>query len=225
MSDTEIADNAEQEIDEIFNIPKEFMVDDVDENMMQFVSSSDDTENEENDQDYLAQIENNEKVQEWINERQGGKSKKRKHSDSGDNNSESESLSSAKTKYAQIMEMEQSTSGLNLDDVRESQLFREFRVIGLVCNDIPFCYQKLGDSFFIGTSIGKSFQIYEGKTLRLKISGRTTKSKINAMIMDHELTFTAVQNFVEIWYRFKKVCSYSFRCVIHSSKIFIKRLE
>eukprot|EP01083_Nonionella_stella_P101913 289495_1 len=202
MSDIEVLD-MEQETDE-FNIPKEFNINELDDNIEGFLSSSsehDELDDLEDEEDYLAQIENNKKVQEWCDKNKNGKPNKRKHEELNDNTEDTKD----KNKYAEAMEMEQSTSGLNIDDIRESVLFREFRVIGLVCNDVPFCYQKLGDSFFIGTSIGKSFQVYEGKTLRLKISGRSTTNNINAMIMRHELTFTAVQSNIEIWYRVKKV--------------------
>ena len=216
MEDSETA--AENEEENQFNIPKQFCIDEIDDNMLELLSSSDDdNQDEDNDDDYLSQIENNEKIQQWWdkqkNTNNNNKNKRKRdeldddkdNDNNDDNDDNNDNDMNKRRKYNELITMEQSTSGLNIDHIRESQLFREFRVIGLVCNDIPFCHQKLGDSFFIGTSIGKSFQIYQGKTLRLKISGRTTNDNINAMIMNHELTFTAVGNNVEIWYRVKKV--------------------
>ena len=113
-----------------------------------------------------------------------------------------------KRNYKELNEMAQSTSGLNMNSIRESQLLREFRVIGLVCNDIPFTYQKLGDTFFITTSIGNSFQIYEGRKLRLTIAAQTTFKKINCIVTCEQITFTGVDNKIELWYRVKKVWLY-----------------
>ncbi len=84
---------------------------------------------------------------------------------------------------------------------RESQLFREFRVIGLVCNNIPFAYQRLGDTFFITTSIGNAFQVYEGKQLRLRLASRSTTGPITCILTNKELTITSVGNEVHLWYR------------------------
>merc|ERR1712129_643094 len=82
------------------------------ENLMQFISSSEDTDEDEvNEKDYLAQIENNQKVQEWIKQRQQSKTpNKRKHSNSNsdaesDANSETNSESETESQIAAKMEM------------------------------------------------------------------------------------------------------------------------
>lgn len=203
--------------DDAFEIPEGFI--DNDDNTAAFLEPDSDANDESGDeQDYLSQIEDNDKIKSWWDAQQKSSNlskRKRKRDDSDSDGSDSDSNDSAHSndskeeivpnKYAERMAMEQSTSGISLHRVRESHLFREFRVIGLVCNEVPICYQKLGDSFFIGTSTGKSFQIYEGKTLRLRISGQSTVDTISAITMKDELTFTAVGRTVEIWYRIKKV--------------------
>ncbi|ETO27582.1 U3 small nucleolar RNA-associated protein, partial [Reticulomyxa filosa] len=90
------------------------------------------------------------------------------------------------------------TSGRTL---RESQLFREFRVLGLVCNEVPFAYVRSGDAFSIGTSVGQTFHIYEGKSLKLKFIGRSLGAKISSILMYKEINFLTCDNVLEIFHR------------------------
>lgn len=49
----------------------------------------------------------------------------------------------------------------------KSKIFSPFRVLGNVSNQIPFAVGTLGQTFYIVTSVGRSFQIYDANTLHL----------------------------------------------------------
>ncbi len=56
---------------------------------------------------------------------------------------------------------------------RPSKIYSPFRVIGNVSNDIPFAIGTLGATFYIVTSVGRSFQIYDANTLHLLFVSNT----------------------------------------------------
>ena len=158
MSDIEVDEGETEE----FNLTKGFEIDNIDNTMIEFLSSSS-SENDNSDngydiKDYLSQIEDNKELQKWLNKKQKNKNNKRKFNDNNtllQSNKKRKTLNgnddiyiinddddnNDKNKYNELMEMEESKSGLNIDNIGESQLFREFGTIGLVCNDIPFCYE------------------------------------------------------------------------------------
>lgn len=63
-----------------------------------------------------------------------------------------------------------------------SKIFSPFRVIGNVSNGTPFAVGSLGSTFYIVTSVGKSFQIYDANNLHLLfISDRETDEEISCL--------------------------------------------
>lgn len=208
-----------------FNLLKRMgAIQEADDSLLQFLSSDENPSSDENTRDYQTQIEDNEVLSEWWNNRQNQNTKsirnssnlKRNYNEFADvvniekqedneSTTDTDNETEINTDLLALKMDQQNTSGLDINKIRESQLFREYRIIGLVCNHVPFAFQKLGNSFFIATSIGKSFQIYEGKTLRLKLSSQTTNATINALLINHELTFLAVENTVQLWFRVHKV--------------------
>lgn len=86
--------------------------------------------------------------------------------------------------------------------VRASKIFSPFRVIGNVSNDTPFAVGTLGSTFYIVTSVGRSFQIYDANTLHLLfVSQKQTESKINALTAHFHHVYAAYGNKVGIYKR------------------------
>ncbi|KAH3669146.1 hypothetical protein WICMUC_004985 [Wickerhamomyces mucosus] len=87
---------------------------------------------------------------------------------------------------------------------KTSKIFSPFRVIGNVSNDIPFAVGTLGSTFYIVTSVGKSFQIYDANTLHLLFVSQTqTFSKINALAAHFHYVYVAYDNKIGIYKRGK----------------------
>ncbi|CAG8520768.1 16389_t:CDS:10 [Dentiscutata erythropus] len=63
----------------------------------------------------------------------------------------------------------------------QTRIFRPFRAIGYVTNDIPFDLQIRGDTYFVTTCIGNSFHIYDCAKLNLKYVGTQTENPITAI--------------------------------------------
>ncbi|KAH3683761.1 hypothetical protein WICPIJ_005280 [Wickerhamomyces pijperi] len=85
---------------------------------------------------------------------------------------------------------------------KTSKIFSPFRVIGNVSNDIPFAIGTLGSTFYIATSVGKSFQIYDANNLHLLfVSQNQTDSKINALTAHFHNVYAAYDNKIGIYKR------------------------
>ncbi|CCH46115.1 putative WD repeat-containing protein [Wickerhamomyces ciferrii] len=85
-----------------------------------------------------------------------------------------------------------------------SKIFSPFRVIGNVSNDTPFAVGTLGSTFYIVTSVGRSFQIYDANTLHLLFVSQTqTSSKINALTAHFHYVYAAYENKIGIYKRGK----------------------
>ncbi len=77
-------------------------------------------------------------------------------------------------------------------------------MIGNVTNEIPFAVASLGDQFYITTSVGRSFQIYDAATLRLLfVSNTQTSSKITCLHAHFHYVFAAWDNTIGIYKRGK----------------------
>ncbi|RIB16195.1 Utp21 specific WD40 associated putative domain-containing protein [Gigaspora rosea] len=63
----------------------------------------------------------------------------------------------------------------------QTRIFRPFRAVGYVANDIPFDLQIRGDTYFVTTCIGNSFHIYDCAKLNLKYVGTQTEKPITAI--------------------------------------------
>lgn len=59
-----------------------------------------------------------------------------------------------------------------------SRIFRPYRVIGMIANDTSFSMYRLGDESFITVAVGRTFQVYDCKRLRLRCVGRPVPDDI-----------------------------------------------
>lgn len=48
----------------------------------------------------------------------------------------------------------------SIKKVRRSRIFQPFRAIGYITTDVPFVVENHGQDFFLTTSVGKNFQMY-----------------------------------------------------------------
>ncbi|CCD27133.1 rRNA-processing protein UTP21 NDAI_0J02410 [Naumovozyma dairenensis CBS 421] len=83
-----------------------------------------------------------------------------------------------------------------------SKVFSPFRIVGNVSNGVPFAVGTLGSTFYIVTSIGKSFQIYDANNLHLLfISEKETESPITTLATHFHHVFVGFDNKVGIYKR------------------------
>mgnify|MGYP003365402675 FL=1 len=88
--------------------------------------------------------------------------------------------------------------------VRYSRIFSPFRTIGLVSDGKPFAIGTLGQTFYIVTVVGHSFQIFDAATLHLLfVSSTQTKSEINCVEAHFEYVYCAYGSTVAIFKRGK----------------------
>lgn len=86
--------------------------------------------------------------------------------------------------------------------LRPSKIFSPFRVIGNVSNDTPFALGTLGSTFYVVTSVGRAFQIYDVATLHLLfISQEQTESKITCLFAQFHYVYAAFSNKIGIYKR------------------------
>lgn len=86
--------------------------------------------------------------------------------------------------------------------VTSSKVFAPFRVVGNVSNSVPFAIGTLGSTFYIVTSVGKSFQIYDANNLHLLFVSQTeTDSSIVALATHFHHVFAAYGSKVGIYKR------------------------
>jgi U3 small nucleolar RNA-associated protein 21 len=75
-------------------------------------------------------------------------------------------------------------------------------VLGNVSNDVPFAIGTLGSTFYIVTSVGRSFQIYDAATLHLLfVSQSQTRSKITCLAAHFHYVFAGFDNHISIYKR------------------------
>lgn len=87
-------------------------------------------------------------------------------------------------------------------NVHASKVFAPFRVIGNVSNGTPFAVGTLGSTFYIVTSVGKSFQIYDANTLHLLfVSAKETDNEITALEAHFHYVFASFGNKIGIFKR------------------------
>eukprot|EP00696_Hemimastix_kukwesjijk_P003618 gnl/Hemi2/14424_TR4887_c0_g1_i1.p1 gnl/Hemi2/14424_TR4887_c0_g1~~gnl/Hemi2/14424_TR4887_c0_g1_i1.p1 ORF type:complete len:937 (-),score=245.99 gnl/Hemi2/14424_TR4887_c0_g1_i1:109-2919(-) len=73
----------------------------------------------------------------------------------------------------------------------DSGILVPFRALGLVSNAVPFAALSLGTETFLTVPIGKSFQIYDTKRLRLLFVGPQFGHSVRAVAAYRNLTFVA----------------------------------
>lgn len=85
---------------------------------------------------------------------------------------------------------------------RPSKIYSPFRVVGNVSNDVPFAIGTLGSTFYIVTSVGRSFQIYDAATLHLLfVSQSQTPSRITYLTAHFHYVYAAYGNSIGIYKR------------------------
>ncbi|CCF56015.1 hypothetical protein KAFR_0A05800 [Kazachstania africana CBS 2517] len=83
-----------------------------------------------------------------------------------------------------------------------SKIFSPFRVVGNVSNGTPFSVGTLGSTFYIVTSVGKTFQIYDANNLHLLfVSEKETASNIVALATHFHHVFAAYGNKIGVYRR------------------------
>nr|KAJ3420432.1 hypothetical protein HK105_005678 [Polyrhizophydium stewartii] len=88
---------------------------------------------------------------------------------------------------------------------KRQALFVPFRALGYVTADIPMSVQARGQAYFITSSIGDSFQIFDGDKMRLLFVGPKMDSPITAIASFKDLTFAASQSSIVVFSRAKEV--------------------
>lgn len=84
----------------------------------------------------------------------------------------------------------------------ESRIFSPFRVIGNVSNGVPFAVGTLGTTFYIVTSVGKSFQIYDANNLHLLfVSDKETEQDITCLAAHFHYVYAGFGNKVGVYKR------------------------
>lgn len=87
-------------------------------------------------------------------------------------------------------------------DVRVSKVFAPFRTVGNVSNGVAFAVGILGSTFYIVTSVGRSFQIYDANTLHLLfVSARETDANITSLTTHFHHVFAGFGNKIGIFKR------------------------
>jgi len=85
---------------------------------------------------------------------------------------------------------------------KESAIFRPFRALGSVSNETPLAIGTLGTSFYIVTSVGRSFQIYDAATLHLLFVSLTqTSARITALAAHFHYVYVGYANKIGIFKR------------------------
>ncbi|CAB4256179.1 similar to Saccharomyces cerevisiae YLR409C UTP21 Subunit of U3-containing 90S preribosome and Small Subunit (SSU) processome complexes [Maudiozyma barnettii] len=83
-----------------------------------------------------------------------------------------------------------------------SRIFAPFRIVGNVSNGTPYAIGTLGSTFYIVTSVGKSFQIYDANNLHLLfVSEKETESNIVALATHYHYVFASYDNKIGVYKR------------------------
>lgn len=105
-------------------------------------------------------------------------------------------------KKRKVVENKESNGTKTIQTKKPSRIFSPFRVLGNVSNEIPFAIGSLGSTFYVVTSIGKTFQIYDVSTLHLLfVSQKQTSSKITALAAHYHYVYAAYGNKIGIYKR------------------------
>ncbi|CCH60021.1 hypothetical protein TBLA_0C02090 [Henningerozyma blattae CBS 6284] len=94
------------------------------------------------------------------------------------------------------------TEGSGKPVLTPSKIFAPFRVVGNVSNGTPFAIGTLGSTFYIVTSVGKTFQIYDANNLHLLfVSSKETETPIVSLAAHFHYVYAAFHNKVGIYKR------------------------
>jgi len=85
---------------------------------------------------------------------------------------------------------------------RPSKIFSPYRALGNVSNEIPFAVGTLGSTYYIVTSVGRTFQIYDVATLHLLFVSQTqAPSKISCLAAHYHYVYAGFANKIGIYKR------------------------
>lgn len=85
-----------------------------------------------------------------------------------------------------------------------SRIFSPYRVVGNVSTHVPFAVGTLGTTFYIVTSVGRSFQIFDANNLHLLfVSERQTEGDITCLTAHYHFVYAGFKNKVGIYKRGK----------------------
>lgn len=85
---------------------------------------------------------------------------------------------------------------------KRSRIFSPFRALGMVSDHVPFACGNLGGTFYLVTSVGRSFQIYDAATLHLLfVSQKQTPTRITALAAHFHYVYVGYGNSVGIYRR------------------------
>ncbi|KAI5960133.1 UTP21 [Candida pseudojiufengensis] len=113
----------------------------------------------------------------------------------------------------EVIEKRQKLNGANESQKqsRPSKIFSPFRVLGNVTDSTPFAIGNLGSTFYVVTSVGRSFQIYDIATLHLLFVSQTqTDFKISCLATHYHYIFAANGKEIGIYKRGR--LEYSLKC-------------
>ncbi|CEP61608.1 rRNA-processing protein UTP21 LALA0_S03e06744g [Lachancea lanzarotensis] len=93
-------------------------------------------------------------------------------------------------------------SGSDAQKFGKSKVLSPFRIVGNVSNAVPFAVGTLGSTFYIVTSVGKSFQIYDANNLHLLfVSEKETDASITCLATHFHFVFAGFGNKVGAYRR------------------------
>lgn len=92
----------------------------------------------------------------------------------------------------------------------QSTIFRSFRTLGLVTNSVPSALQKRGSNFYLVTSIGRSFQIYDCTHISLVFVGPDLEEEIISLVCVSDFTICGLLSSLVVCNRAKFVCKIEF---------------
>ena len=78
-------------------------------------------------------------------------------------------------------------------------IFKPYRAVGLVCDELGFVYHRNVQEKQMTVSIGHAFQTYAVDTLRLIYVGPHISAKIVALAVYKDFIFTACGNEIYMW--------------------------
>ena len=85
-----------------------------------------------------------------------------------------------------------------------SRIFSPYRIVGNVSTGVPYAIGTLGTTFYIVTSVGKSFQIFDANNLHLLfVSDKETEGDITCLAAHFHYVYASFKNKVGIYKRGK----------------------
>jgi U3 small nucleolar RNA-associated protein 21 len=78
-----------------------------------------------------------------------------------------------------------------------SPLFRPFRALGYITDDVPFAVQRRGKEAYVTVSVGRTWQVYSAAKLTLVMVGPPLARPVRALAVKGDLTFAATGSAIE----------------------------